>query len=301
MGRSSRRQLANSGNRQYPPARFLVHSPLNVDELVESLAASDAKVRADARKKLLDLGPDAVPLLRQRAAAAAPRTRAGLWGILREINKRGFRSELRKFAADPQSVSLERAALALSGIDNPDLDADSYATTLNRFSSDLTLMLDPESETAFNLEAFQNFMAGELGFSGNPDDYYDPANSFVDQVIDRRSGIPITLSLIYLVVGSNAGLRVDGIGLPGHFIVRFGEARDEIYLDPFHGGRVLSRRDCERIVARHGFAFHKEYLKPVTPKTIVSRMCRNLVNAYSFRQAPTAVREYYEIERLVSS
>ena len=274
---------------------------MNVDELVESLAASDAKVRADARKKLLDLGADAVPLLRRHASSASPRTRAGLWGILREISKRGFRSELRNFAADPRSVSLERAALALSGIDNPDLDADSYITTLNQFSSDLMLALGPESETAFNREAFQSFMSGELGFTGNSDDYYDPANSFVDQVIDRRSGIPITLSLIYMVVGSKAGLRVDGIGLPGHFIVRFGDAGDESYLDPFHGGKLLSRRDCERIVARHGFAFHDEYLKPVTSKTIVSRMCRNLVNAYSFRQAPTAVREYYEIERLVSS
>ncbi len=274
---------------------------MNVHELVESLAASDAKVRADARKKLLDLGPDAAPLLRRYASSASPRTRAGLWGILREINKRGFKSELRNFAADPRSVSLERAALALAGIDNPDLDADSYVTTLNQFSSDLMLTLGPKSEIAFNLEAFQNFMSGELGFTGNPDDYYDPANSFVDQVIDRRSGIPITLSLIYMVVGSKAGLRVDGIGLPGHFIVRLGDAGDEIYLDPFHGGRLLSRRDCERMVTGRGFAFHQEYLKPVTPKTIISRMCRNLINAYSFRQAPAAVREYYEIERLVSS
>ena len=116
---------------------------MNVHELVESLAASDAKVRADARKKLLDLGPDAAPLLRRYASSASPRTRAGLWGILREINKRGFKSELRNFAADPRSVSLERAALALAGIDNPDLDADSYVTTLNQFSSDLMLTLGP--------------------------------------------------------------------------------------------------------------------------------------------------------------
>lgn len=278
-----------------------LHRHMNVDELIQNLAASDAEIRADARRKLLDLEVDVVPLLRRYASSASARTRAGLWGILREINKRGFKSDLRKFAADPRSVSLERAALALSGIDNPDLDADSYVTTLNRFSQDLTLMLGPASETVFNLEAFRNFMSGELGFTGNSDDYYDPANSFVDQVIDRRSGIPITLSLIYMVVGSKAGLRVHGIGLPGHFIIRFGDSRDEIYLDPFHEGRILSRRDCERIVAGRGFALHEEYLRPVTPKTIVSRMCRNLVNAYSFKQAPTAVREYYEIERLVSS
>ena len=274
---------------------------MNVDELIQSLTSPDAEVRADARRRLLDLGADAVPLLRRHASSASPRTRAGLWGILREINKRGFQSELRRFAVDPRSVSLERAALALSGIDNPDLDADSYVTRLTQFSSDLAFLLGPESETAFHLEAFRNFMSGELGFTGNSDDYYDPANSFVDQVIDRRSGIPITLSLIYMVVGSKAGLRVHGIGLPGHFIIRFGDSRDEIYLDPFHEGRILSRRDCERIVAGRGFALHEEYLTPVTPKTIVSRMCRNLVNAYSFRQAPTAVREYYEIERLVSS
>ncbi len=274
---------------------------MNVNELIQILTSPEAEVRASARRRLLDLEADAVPLLRRYASTASPRTRAGLWGILREINKRVFKSELRRFAADPRSVSLERAALALSGIDNPDLDADAYVTRLTQFSSDLAFLLGPESETAFNLEAFRNFMSGELGFAGNSDDYYDPANSFVDQVIDRRSGIPITLSLIYMAVGSKAGLRVDGIGLPGHFIIRFGDPREEIYLDPFHEGRILSRRDCERIVAGRGFALHEEYLRPVTPKTIVSRMCRNLVNACSFRQAPTAVREYYEIERLVSS
>ncbi len=274
---------------------------MNVDELIERLAASDAKVRADARGKLLDLEADAAPMLRTYASSASPRTRAGLWGILREINKRGFRSELRKFAVAPRTVSLERAALALSGIDNPDLDVDSYVMTLNQFSADLALTLGPMSETAFNVEAFQGFMSGELGFTGNSDDYYDPANSFLDQVIDRRSGIPITLSLIYMVVGSNAGLRVDGVGLPGHFIIRFGDADDEIFLDPFHGGRLLSRPDCKRIVEGRGFALVDDYFKPVTSKSIVSRMCGNLINAYSFRQVPAAVREYYEIERLISS
>ena len=133
---------------------------MNVDELVQSLAASDAEVRADARRRLLNLEADGVPLLRRYVSSASPRTRAGLWGILREINKRGFKSELRRFAVDPRSVSLERAALALSGIDNPDLDADSYVTRLTQFSSDLAFLLGPESETAFNLEAFRNFMSG---------------------------------------------------------------------------------------------------------------------------------------------
>jgi len=273
---------------------------LRIDEWAQRFADPDPEVRAAAREKLLEVGPEALPALTKCASSASPKTRAGLWGILREIHKRQFKSELQNFAANPRSVTLERAALALSGIANPDLDVDSYVAKLNAFSNDLILLLAPKSETEFNLEAFQNFMAGELGFTGNSDDYYNPANSFVDQVIDRRSGIPITLCLIYMVVGSKAGLRVEGVGLPGHFVVRFGEADADIYLDPFHGGRPMTHHDCRRLVSNRGLDFSEEYLEPATPSAIIGRMCRNLAGAFSLRQVPVEAREYSEMERLIA-
>ena len=223
-----------------------------------------------------------------------------MWGILREIGKRGFVTQLQEFAANPRSVPLERVALALSGIDNPDLDVDSYVAKLNDFSNDLSLLLAPAPETEFNLEVFQRFMTGDLGFIGNSDDYYDPMNSFVDSVIDRRSGIPITLGLIYIVVGSKAGLRVEGVGLPGHFVIRFGEADDDNFLDPFHGGRRMSGADCRRLVSDRGFVFTEQFLEPATASSIINRMCRNLVGAFSKRRVPGASREFSEIERIVA-
>ena len=276
------------------------HGPLKIDDLAQRLSDSDPAVRADARQRLLILEPDALTPLRNHALSASPRTRASLWGILREIGKRGFVTQLRSFAANPRSVPLERVALALSGIDNPDLDVDSYVAKLNDFSNDLSLLLAPAPETESNLEAFQSFMTGDLGFIGNSDDYYDPMNSFVDSVIDRRSGIPITLSLIYILVGSQAGLRVVGVGLPGHFVIRFGEADDDKYLDPFHGGRRLSGADCRRLVSDRGFVFTEQFLEPATPSSIINRMCRNLVGAFSKRHVPGAAREFSEIERIVA-
>lgn len=265
----------------------------------QRFADPDPGVRAAAREKLLEVGPEAVPALIECASSGSPKTRAGLWGILREIHKRQFKSELQNFAANTRAVTLERAALALSGIANPDLDVDSYIGKLNEFSNDLTLLLAPKYETEFNLEAFRNFMAGELGFTGNSDDYYNPANSFVDRVIDRRLGIPITLCLIYMVVGSKAGLSLEGVGLPGHFVVRFGEADADIYIDPFHGGRLMTRHDCRRLVFDRGFDFSEEHLEPATSSAIIGRMCRNLAGAFSLRQAPVEAREYSEIERLI--
>ena len=273
---------------------------MKIHDLAQRLSDSDPAVRADARQRLLILGPDALTPLRNHALSASPRTRASMWGILREIGKRGFVTQLQEFAANPRSVPLERVALALSGIDNPDLDVDSYVAKLNDFSNDLSLLLAPAPETEFNLEVFQRFMTGDLGFIGNSDDYYDPMNSFVDSVIDRRSGIPITLGLIYIVVGSKAGLRVEGVGLPGHFVIRFGEADDDNFLDPFHGGRRMSGADCRRLVSDRGFVFTEQFLEPATASSIINRMCRNLVGAFSKRRVPGASREFSEIERIVA-
>ncbi|MCC7361758.1 MAG: transglutaminase family protein [Anaerolineales bacterium] len=127
--------------------------------------------------------------------------------------------------------------------------------------------------------ALAEFLFGAYGLRGNADNYADPRNSYLNQVLDRRLGIPISLSVIYLEVGARLGLPVAGVGLPGHFIVRAGGADQPAYLDPFHGGRVLSRDDCRELVrsaAGLSGAFDPAWLAPTPPRNIVARMLNNL-------------------------
>ena len=116
------------------------------------------------------------------------------------------------------------------------------------------------------------------GFRGNESDYGDPRNSFLDDVLDRRLGIPISLSVVMLEVGRRAGLPMHGVGMPGHFLVMDG-ARDNVWCDPFHGGAELDVEACRRLFARvHGNArgFSRALLAPTGPHLILARMLANL-------------------------
>jgi regulator of sirC expression with transglutaminase-like and TPR domain len=141
--------------------------------------------------------------------------------------------------------------------------------------------------------ALAEFLFTAYGLRGNAGDYADPRNSFLNQVLDRRLGIPISLSVIYLEVGQRLGLPVAGVGMPGHFIVRAGSDADPVYLDPFHGGRVLTPEDCHELVrsaAGQQGPFDPAWLAPTPPRDIVARMLNNLRAFYiSVEDWPLAI------------
>jgi regulator of sirC expression with transglutaminase-like and TPR domain len=142
--------------------------------------------------------------------------------------------------------------------------------------------------------ALAEFLFQTYGLRGNTDDYADPRNSYLNQVLERRLGIPISLSVIYLEVGRRLHLPVAGVGLPGHFIVRVdGEGEAPEYLDPFHGGRLLTRDDCRELVrsaAGIEDVFDEDWLAPAPPREIVARMLNNLRAFYiSVEDWPLAI------------
>jgi regulator of sirC expression with transglutaminase-like and TPR domain len=128
-----------------------------------------------------------------------------------------------------------------------------------------------------SLDRLADVLFTEEGFTGDQESYDDPANSFLPQVLDRRRGLPITLSVLTMEVGRRVGVHLDGIGMPGHFLVR--SAADAIYLDPFYGGTRLTQDECRRrffAVAGPGATWADSYLVPVGPRAIVARMLANL-------------------------
>jgi regulator of sirC expression with transglutaminase-like and TPR domain len=132
--------------------------------------------------------------------------------------------------------------------------------------------------------AVSGLLFEEVGFQGNTEDYYDPRNSFLNDVLDRRLGIPISLSVVYLAVAAHAGLAATGVGLPGHFVVRTERDGRQQLLDPFHGGRPLDRAGCEALVAqvrRGAGRLDPRWLAPVTTRQILVRMLMNLKGVYS--------------------
>ncbi|MEI6070736.1 MAG: transglutaminase-like domain-containing protein [Verrucomicrobiae bacterium] len=124
-----------------------------------------------------------------------------------------------------------------------------------------------------------DFLSGELAFRGNTDDYYCERNSLLPRVIETRAGIPITLTLLYMMVGARAGMKIEGINLPGHFIARHGE----VYFDPFHHGRILMRQDVEGILLRQGIVLNDGHLRAATHRQVLLRILANLFYVYDLR------------------
>jgi regulator of sirC expression with transglutaminase-like and TPR domain len=184
-----------------------------------------------------------------------------------------------------EAIRLEYAALLVAAEDEAHLNVD-IADCLLRLS-DLggEALRRVAAKPGAGVEAFNHFLFEEAGFAGNQFDYYDAANSYLNRALERRTGIPITLSIIYMAVGRKAGLQVDGIGLPGHFIVRAREsdAVESVLVDPFHGV-TLSLEDCQdRLDQVYGgqVALTEEHLRAATAREILTRLLTNLKAIYA--------------------
>lgn len=181
-------------------------------------------------------------------------------------------------------IDLARAALLFARDAYPALEPAPYLAQLDAWADSIR----PEIEARRSgppFEVVNDLLFDRLGFHGNESEYYDPANSYLNQVIDRRSGLPITLSVVYLEIGRRVGLPVSGVGLPGHFIVRCDLPARTWYIDPFHRGDVLSEADCARLVSRtSGAPFDPAALQPVTRRQILMRMLNNLRVLYVQRE-----------------
>jgi regulator of sirC expression with transglutaminase-like and TPR domain len=194
------------------------------------------------------------------------------------------RGRLVALAGTADARSLAEGALWIAAEAHAGLDVQHWLGRLDTLGHRAAERLTPEMDVDRAAAAVARFLFEEEGFRGNVEDYYDPRNSFLDDVLDRRLGIPITLSIVYVAVAARAGLEAAGVGLPGHFVVRAERRGRHRLLDPFHGGALLDRADCEALVGRvrpGGGPLDPRWLAPVTPRQIFIRMLTNLKAVYS--------------------
>ena len=182
-----------------------------------------------------------------------------------------------------EDIDLARAALYIAGQEFPDLDVDQYLSMLDFHAQEAERYIGNSQDLQTRIDLLSEFLFVYRGFHGNQEDYYDPQNSYLNQVLDRRTGIPITLSLVYMEVARRLGMVFEGIGLPGHFIMRTGPPDQELYVDAFNGGQRLSTADCERLIDnmfQGRLQFREEHLLPYSKKVFLERMLTNLKRSY---------------------
>lgn len=200
-------------------------------------------------------------------------------------------------AVDQPGEALAPAAFAIAGVEYPALDTAPYLQRLERMGEAAAGRVQRQhgAGARTSIATLNAYLYEELGFSGNREHYDDPRNSFLNEVLDRRIGIPISLAIVYLEIGRCAGLSLEGVNFPGHFLVRApaepGAADDDLIIDPFHSGALLSEVDCRHLLRQHvgEAAFDRRLLATATRQQIVVRMLVNLKRLYvrmrSFPQA----------------
>jgi regulator of sirC expression with transglutaminase-like and TPR domain len=179
---------------------------------------------------------------------------------------------------DPE-VGLAEAALLVAAQEYEGLDVRAYQVRLDEMGRALRARLEDEPRPERAVMALNHYLFQELGFRGNTEQYYDARNSYLNEVLDRRTGIPITLSLVYMEVARRAGLEVEGVGLPGHFVVRVQTPSRGLLVDPFHGGTLLSEKDCQERLDRifsGKVKLEPKMLRRCGHKDMIERVLRNL-------------------------
>ena len=193
------------------------------------------------------------------------------------------RNEFSKLAAR-EPIPLARGALLIAQEEYPDLDVDLYLARIAELVHEAEPLVQAGTNTVEKIQALSDFLFNRKGFDGNRDKFGDPRNSFLNDVLERRLGIPITLSVLYLEVGRQLGLNLFGVSFPAHFLVKAVDERGELIIDPFNGGAIL---DLEEIKARlaqiygQSVELQPAMLKAVGSRDILTRMLRNLKNIYA--------------------
>ena len=197
-------------------------------------------------------------------------------------------TELGRLLAQPEGkIDLGRGALLLARTEYPDLDVDAELARLDRLAVEATPAVEAQQDAVWRVSALRSFLAGDCGFRGNEQDYYDPKNSCLNQVLESRTGIPITLSVVYMEVGRRLGLPLFGVGLPGHFLVKHQARGQTLFLDPFHEGRTVTPAECREMVEtmyQGKVPFQTSFLAAVDKRYILLRMLNNLRGIYLHRQ-----------------
>ncbi len=214
------------------------------------------------------------------AARSKGRTRSGAPSDpLLTPRARAARRRLAALVGQAGPLSLLEATLEIAAEEHEEMDVLAQVARVETIGAEARRRLDGITNPFARIEGLRALLFDELGFRGNVDNYDDPRNSYLDDVLERKLGIPLTLSILTIEVARHAGLAAEGVGLPGHFVVRIEEQGRRLLIDPFHGGHVITIEDCRDLVVRttgRASLFRKDSLDAATPRAMLTRLLLNL-------------------------
>lgn len=249
--------------------------------LISLLGDEDPAVHQTVRAKLISFGPQVTDWLRPHALSNDPLVRRRAQEIISTFGRKNADDRFMSFCASRgEDLPLEDGAWLLAQTRYPEINVTAYEALLDSFAATLRTRIEPAGSVEDVVGTINAYLFNEKEFAPNEANYYDPDNSFLNRVIDNRTGNPISLCTIYLLLARRLKLPVTGIGLPGHFVCRYQTSTAEVYIDAFYRGKLLTKADCIKYLLHTHHGLEEGYLAPVTPRRMLLRMCANLHQIY---------------------
>lgn len=255
----------------------------DIEALIHLLGDDDVWVKEHAREALRTAGDAAAPHLEIAAGASQEQAiRVESASVLEDIHVDEIERAWVALQAVEEGKALEEGAFLLERMVQPWKlgRQDAAREELGVLAAGAREAVPQSAGLTRQVFALRRYLNEACGFQGNVEDYYDPENTFFTSVIARRTGIPITLALVYLAIGRRIGVPLVGVGMPMHFLIGFRSTTAYRYIDPFYGGREVSRGECLLLLERAGFDPAEQYLRPAPVVSILERMARNLIVIY---------------------
>jgi len=260
--------------------------------LINLLGDEDPLVYQAVRQKILSLGHDTQVWLKPCRLSSDPMLRRHAQDLIHHFDREIADTRFMAYCLQAEAqLDLETGAWLLAQTQYPEINPTAYRALLDDHAGELREWLALSNPQERLLTRINEYVFTQLSFTGNMENYYDPENSFLNRVLDRRTGNPISLSLVYLLLTQRLGLPVCGIGLPGHSLCRYLSPVEEVYVDAFNLGKLLTRSECMDHLARCHHEGREEYLKPMSARRMLARMCGNLEQIYlELKQSDDAAR-----------
>jgi len=265
----------------------IIEEKRQLPALIQLLGDDDPKISTVAFRKLQELEADHRAMLETAAYGDDdPNVRIRLRRLLDETRFTRLEQELKRLLYEEGDYfDLEQGVFLLSKIESPTVNVNGLTHQLDELALQVKRHAAEETSLTRVLEALNTVLFQQEHFRGNTGDYYDPQNSFIHTLLERRVGIPISLSVLYMLIAKRLSLPVYGISLPTHFLCKYKKlSGQEVFIDVFNKGRILTKKECITYLLRNGFTYRPEYFRIASPRGIIVRMMNNLIHIYQHHQ-----------------
>ena len=246
------------------------------------LGDEDPQIYRTVRQRILAEGDTALHWVRPATLSNDPIERRRASEIIRHISMRHADDRFLAFCLNTgEDLDIEEGIFLLAQTEYPEINISGYNAIFDDYAADLRERLDFGAAAPQMIATINEYLFKIQGYHGNEENYYEPENSYLNKVIDRRKGNPISLCLIYLLLGRRLHLPITGIGMPGHFLCRFQTPTEELFIDAFNNGKILTKGDCVKYLLHTRDGFKEAYLAPITTRRTLLRVCSNLHQIYS--------------------